>query len=51
MARTNVSFIWKQANKAVHEIARYPCIPNNHVNHFTSPSSCLLETLMYDFLK
>lgn len=50
MPRTTVSFIWKQANKAAHELARYPCLANSHVD-FTSPPSCLVEILMSDVLK
>lgn len=50
MNRTTVSFIRKQANKAAHRLTRFPCIANNHVD-FTSPPSCLLETLLYDSLK
>ena len=42
MTRITVTFIRRQANKAAHEFARYPCIANNHVD-FMFPPSCLVE--------
>lgn len=50
LVSTTVTFIRKQSNRVAHEIARLPCLVNCQ-NEFTSPPSCLLETLLYDVSK
>ena len=43
----SVVFARKQANKAAHVLARYPCELNSFVINW-SPPSCLLGTLLSD---
>lgn len=45
----SVVFIWKNANKVAHQIARIPCEVNSR-NLFTSHPTCLLEALSFDLL-
>lgn len=50
MPFVTIKFIRNQANKAAYLLARYPYFVYCHVD-FTSPPSCLLETLVLDFAK
>lgn len=43
----SVSFVKRQANGVAHLVAKLPCSLNCQ-NVFTSPSSMLLESLLYD---
>lgn len=43
----SVSFVKRQANMVAHVVAKIPCSLNCQIM-FTSPSSMVLETLMYD---
>lgn len=43
----SVSFVKRQANRVAHVVAKIPCSLNCQIM-FTSPSSMVLETLMYD---
>lgn len=45
--RISVSHVKKQANKVAHNLARIPCEPNCFIV-FSSPPSCLLETILSD---
>ncbi|XP_017224846.1 uncharacterized protein LOC108201070 [Daucus carota subsp. sativus] len=47
-SRVLVDFVRKQANRVAHQIAKIPCMLNGF-SDFTSPPSCLLETIMSDF--
>lgn len=47
-SRISVSHVKKQANKVAHNLARIPC-ELNCFTLFSSPPSCLLETLLSDF--
>lgn len=48
--RISVSYIKKQANKVAHNLAKIPCEIGCFIV-FSSPPSCLLETLLSDALK
>lgn len=47
LTEARIHFTRKQANRVAHEIARIPCLANCQ-NLFTSPPTCLLETLLFD---
>ncbi|XP_074355573.1 uncharacterized protein LOC141695214 [Apium graveolens] len=49
LSTVSVCFIQKNAKRVAHEIARIPCLVTSQ-NVFTSPSTCLLEPLMFDLL-
>ena len=48
-SRISVSHVKKQANKVAHNLARIPC-ELNCFTLFSSPPSCLLETLLSEVL-